>query len=62
MFPKNTQSGNVQLCEFDSELRRTGILLDTVLARYGVKSVEEMTPELLGKAINSLKRTKSKSA
>ena len=62
MFPKNTQSGNVQFCEFDSELRRTGILLDTVLARYGVKSVEEMTPELLGKAINSLKRTKSKSA
>ena len=52
----------MQFCEFDSELKRTGVLLDTVLSRYGVKSINEMTPEMLGKAINSLKRTKSKSA
>ena len=65
MFPKNvqnTQPVNMQFCEFDSELKRTGVLLDTVLSRYGVKSINEMTPEMLGKAINSLKRTKSKSA
>ena len=65
MFPKNVhnaQPGSMQFCEFDSELRRTGVLLDTVLSRYGVKSINEMTPEMLGKAINSLKRTKSKSA
>ena len=65
MFPKNvqnTQPVSMQFCEFDSELKRTGVLLDTVLSRYGVKSINEMTPEMLGKAINSLKRTKSKSA
>ena len=62
MFPKNEQPVSMQFCEFDSELRRTGVLLDTVLSRYGVKSINEMTPEMLGKAINSLKRTKSKSA
>ena len=65
MFPKNvqnTQPVNMQFCEFDSELKRTGVLLDTVLSRYGVKSINEMTPEMLGKAINSLKKTKSKSA
>ena len=62
MFPKNAQPVSMQFCEFDSELKRTGVLLDTVLARYGVKSINEMTPEMLGKAINSLKRTKSKSA
>ena len=62
MFPKNAQPVNMQFCEFDSELKRTGVLLDTVLSRYGVKSINEMTPEMLGKAINSLKRTKTKSA
>ena len=65
MFPKNvqnTQPVNMQFCEFDSELKRTGVLLDTVLSRYGVKSINEMTPEMLGKAIKSLKRTKTKSA
>ena len=65
MFPKNmhnAQPVSMQFCEFDCELKRTGVLLDTVLSRYGVKSINEMTPEMLGKAINSLKRTKSKSA
>ena len=65
MFPKNVHNAqpvSMQFCEFDSELKRTGVLLDTVLSRYGVKSINEMTPEMLGKAINSLKRTKSKSA
>ena len=65
MYPKNvqnTQPVSMQFCEFDSELKRTGVLLDTVLSRYGVKSINEMTPEMLGKAINSLKRTKTKSA
>ena len=62
MFPKNAQPVNMQFCEFDIELKRTGVLLDTVLSRYGVKSINEMTPEMLGKAINSLKRTKTKSA
>lgn len=65
MFSKNVHNAqpvSMQFCEFDSELKRTGVLLDTVLSRYGVKSINEMTPEMLGKAINSLKRTKSKSA
>ena len=65
MFPKNVHNAqpvSMQFCEFDSELKRTGVLLDTVLSRYGVKSINEMTPEMLGKAIKSLKRTKTKSA
>ena len=65
MFSKNVHNAqpvSMQFCEFDSELKRTGVLLDTVLSRYGVKSINEMTPEMLGKAINSLKRTKTKSA
>ncbi len=37
MFPKNAQPVSMQFCEFDSELKRTGVLLDTVLSRYGVK-------------------------
>ena len=57
---KNTEQS--QFYEFNSELQRTGILLNTVLSRYGVNTVEEMTPEMLGRAINSLKKTKNKSA
>lgn len=64
MFPKQPPKGNQnnRFSELMYELQRTGVLLDTVLARYGVNSMEEMTPEILGKAINSLKRTKTKSA
>ena len=44
------------------ELERTGVALDTVLRRYGVESVQEMDDGMYRKAMNSLKRTKSKAA
>lgn len=59
---QKTAPENPGLYEFNKELQRTGVLLDAVLSRYGVRSIEEMTPELMDRAINSLKRTKSKSA
>ena len=42
------------------ELERTGVALDAVLRRYGVESVQEMDDGMYRKAMNSLKRTKSK--
>lgn len=65
MIQKGSQKANPvnsRFYEFNNELKRTGVLLDAVLARYGVKSIDEMTPELLNKAINSLKKTKNRSA
>ena len=62
MFPKQISQPNNNYNELHTQLNRTGVMLDTVLARYGVHSIDEMTPELLTKAINSLKRTKTKSA
>ena len=44
------------------ELERTGVALDAVLRRYGVESVQEMDDGMYRKAMNSLKRTKSKAA
>ena len=46
----------------NKELERTGVALDTVLKRYKVQSIQEMSEETCQKAINSLKKTKSKAA
>lgn len=64
MFPKNPQKAiqNSQFNDFYRELDRTGVAMDTVLSRYGVARPEDLSPELLTKALNSLKRTKTKSA
>ena len=61
MFP-NAKRHSSQFNEFYFELDRTGVSLDTVLSRYGVNSLEEMKPDLLSKALNSLRKTKTKSA
>ena len=61
MFP-NAKRHNSQSNEFYFELDRTGVSLDTVLSRYGVNSLEEMSPDMLNKALNSLRKTKTKSA
>ena len=61
MFPNN-KGRNTQFSEFYFELDRTGVSLDTVLSRYGVNSLEEMSPDMLNKALNSLRKTKTKSA
>lgn len=44
------------------ELNRTGVALDAILQRYGVASIQEMDDTTYRKAMNSLKRTKTKAA
>lgn len=44
------------------ELERTGVTLDAVLERYGVSSIQEMDDTTYRKAMNGLKRTKTKVA
>lgn len=51
-----------QVKQMNKELERTGVALDTVLSRYQVSSVAEMTEPMLSNAINSLKKTKKKVA
>ena len=46
----------------NKELVRTGVALDAVLERYGVSSIGEMDAGTYKKAMNSLKRTKTKAA
>ena len=44
------------------ELVRNGISLDTVLERYRISTVEQITPEIYKKAMSSLKKSKTISA
>lgn len=43
-----------------AELNRTGVALETVLERYGITNLSQMTQEIYEKAISGLKRTKPK--
>jgi hypothetical protein len=43
----------------NKELARTGVALNTVLERYGVSSLQEMSEATFTKAMNSLSRTKT---
>ena len=51
-----------QMKLMNKELERTGVALDTVLSRYQISSVEEMTESMYFNAMNSLKKTKKKAA
>lgn len=51
-----------QMKQMTKELERTGVALDTVLSRYQIGSVEEMTMPIYTNAMNSLKKTKKKAA
>ena len=42
----------------NKELERTGVALDTVLGRYGVASIDDMSDSIYRSAINSLRKTK----
>ena len=48
--------------QINKELARTGVALDTVLQRYGVRSIQEMDESMRKKAVNSLRRTKTAGA
>lgn len=51
-----------RLKQMNRELERTGVALDTVLSRYQISSVEEMSETIFNNAMNSLKKTKKKVA
>lgn len=61
-FRERTESGSAQTEALNKELVRTGVALDAVLERYGVSSIGEMDAGTYKKAMNSLKRTKTKAA
>ena len=42
------------------ELERTGISLGSVLERYGIQDMSQMTPDIYSKALNGLMKTKTK--
>ena len=44
------------------ELERTGVSLETVLERYHLRDIGQMTPEVYQNAMNGLKKTKAKDA
>lgn len=48
--------------ELEAELERTGVALETVLKRYKLETLEQMTEEIYEKAMKSLKRSKEKQA
>ena len=48
-----------QLIDMEEQLMRTGIPLMTVLERYGINAVGQMTQEIYEKAMRSLRRTKT---
>ena len=54
---KNT---DMQLDILYRELERTGIALETVLERYNIQNINEMTPEIYIKALNGLSKTQTK--
>lgn len=51
-----------QIQNLERELERTGVFVETVLERYHIHSLEQMTKEIYEKAISSLKKTKAKEA
>lgn len=46
----------------EKELERTGVSMETVLERYGIHVLKEMTGEIYRKALQGLKKTKTKEA
>ena len=56
------ENAGIQTEPLMRELERTGILLETVLERYGIQDISQMTAETLNKALNGLRKTKTKGA
>lgn len=49
-----------QIAELQSELERTGVVLDMVLERYGLTDLSDMTEKIYNQAMRSLQRSKPK--
>ncbi len=62
VYSLGQHTGTIQsekVSAINKELERTGVALDTVLGRYGVASIDDMSESIYRSAINSLKKTKS---
>ncbi len=57
----NTGLSLAQTAELERELKRTGVSLQTVLDRYQIASLEQMTVELYESAMRSLRKSSSRS-
>ena len=53
---------DMQRATLQKELERTGVSIETVLARYKIQEIGEMTADIYLKALNSLKKSKTKEA
>ena len=53
---------DMQKAILEQELKRTGVPIENVLARYKIHKLEQMTPEIYTKALSGLKKTKTKEA
>ncbi len=54
--------GSSQMAALEKELERTGVALETVLNRYSLQDVGQMTPEIYQNAMSGLKKSKSHKA
>ena len=57
-----TSISKEQMNSLQAELDRTGVTMETVQERYKIKEPGVMSPELYGKVMSALKRTKSTAA
>lgn len=53
---------DMQKAILEQELKRTGVPIENVLARYKIHKLEQMTPEIYTKALSGLKKSKTKEA
>lgn len=53
---------DMQKSILEQELKRTGVPIENVLARYKIYKLEQMTPEIYTKALSGLKKSKTKEA
>lgn len=49
-----------QMVILEQELQRTGVAIETILQRYHIEKLEDMTGEIYARAISGLKKTESK--
>ena len=49
-----------QMVILEQELQRTGVAIETILQRYHIETLEDMTGEIYARAISGLKKTESK--
>lgn len=60
--PEENRITDMQKTLLEQELKRTGVSIENVLARYKIHKLEQMTPEIYTKALNGLKKSKTKEA